>query len=276
MRKIKYPLIVSDFDGTLASSNGNLSEKNKSAIKEFCSQGGKFAISTGRMPSGILPRTRELGLQGVVCCGQGSALVEIDSGKVISFGGIDNATAVKVCEKMQEMHLHTHVYGLWNYYCNMDDKWLKDYENIVRTKAELVLDIPISEFVKEKGLNPCKILAIVNPSEALSIMEEFRKENFENCEITRSADFLVEICSNRYSKGTSVSFLAKRYDIPLENVIAVGDQYNDLSMLETAGLGVAVKNADEVLKKSANLVLDYTNDEDAIAHLIEEYAYWEE
>ena len=139
-----------------------------------------------------------------------------------------------------------------------------------------ILKIPMSEFVKEKGLTPCKILVILNPSDALSVMEELRKENFENCEITRSADCLVEVCPNRYSKGTSVAFLAERYDIPLEKTIAIGDQYNDLSMIKTAGLGVAVKNADEILKKSADLVLDYTNEEDAIAHLIEEYAYAED
>lgn len=276
MRKINYSLIVSDFDGTLVRDDGELSQKNKNAISDFVKAGGKFAISTGRMPSGILSRARELGLQGFVCCGQGSTIVEIDSGEVVQSKGIDRTTAVRICEKMQSLGLHIHVYYVWDYYSNMDDKWLKDYERVVREKAKLVLDMPISGFVKSKGEEPCKILAIVDPEQAPNIMSELEKENYVGCTVTRSASFLVELCNKNYSKGTSVAFLAQKYEIPMDKTIAVGDQMNDVSMIQTAGLGVAVKNADEILKKSADLVLDYTNEEDAIAQLIDKYAYEED
>ena len=68
MRRINYPLIVSDFDGTLVNNDGTISEKNKKAIAEYVAAGGAFAISTGRLPSGILSRAQELGLSGKVCC----------------------------------------------------------------------------------------------------------------------------------------------------------------------------------------------------------------
>lgn len=272
MPKICYPLIVSDFDGTLVKADGTISEFSKRTIKQFISDGGVFAISTGRMPAGILPRVKELGLSGFVCCGQGSVIVDVHTNEVISASKISNETAIAVCKKMEEMGLHIHVYDLWEYYSNADDDALKRYENVVKTKAKLVLDKPISRFLEETGLQPCKILAMVNPEENERVRIELSKENFKGCDVTRSSIYLVEVGCANHSKGTSLKFLAEKYNVPLENTIAVGDQINDISMIQTAGLGVAVKNADESLKACAK-ILDYTNEEDAVANLILQYAY---
>ncbi len=273
-RKIKYPLIISDFDGTLVKRDGTISEKNKAAISQYIVDGGKFAISTGRMPAGILPRVKELGLTGVVCCGQGSAIIEIETQKVLLEGNIPCEIAVRVCKKMEEMGLHIHVYTMWGYYSNMDDEHLLMYQNIVGVNAELVQDKRISEFVKDKKINPCKILAMVSREDNEKVRRILENENFIGCEITRSSIYLVEVNSANYSKGTSVEFLASTYQIPIEKTIAVGDQINDLSMIERAGLGIAVQNADEYLKSRA-VTIPKTNEEDALAYIIEKYAYEE-
>ena len=78
MRKINYPLIVTDFDGTLVKADGTISEETKNSITEYIQNGGHFVISTGRMPAGILPRARELGLKGMLSCGQGSVILPGD------------------------------------------------------------------------------------------------------------------------------------------------------------------------------------------------------
>lgn len=275
MRKINYALIVSDFDGTLVKADGTISDRTQNIIRRYVDDGGIFAISTGRMPAGILPRVKELGLKGVVCCGQGSAIVDIESNKVLLEGNIPNEIAVKICEKMEEMGLHIHVYSLWDYYSNMDDDALKMYEGIVKSKAILVQDKPMSQFVKETGMNPCKVLAMVAPEDNERVLVALEKEAFPDCDVTRSSVYLVEVSNAKYSKGTSVEFLSQKYNIPMEKTIAVGDQVNDLSMIEMAGLGIAVQNADENLKARA-LVCDYTNEEDALAHIIEKYGYLEE
>ena len=97
MRKINYPLIVSDFDGTLVKRDGTISEKNREAIEKYVAAGGHFAISTGRMPAGILNRARELGLQGMVCCCQGAIILDIVSGNVLSEGRISHETTMQSC-----------------------------------------------------------------------------------------------------------------------------------------------------------------------------------
>ncbi len=272
MRKIKYPLIVSDFDGTLARRDGTVSEKTKRAIERYIQDGGTFAISTGRMPASIIPRAKALGLKGMICCGQGSVIIDLESGEPILQGSIPNALSVKICKKMEEMGLHTHAYELFRFYANMDDEPLKLYEAAVGEEAIRVLDKPLWKHIEETGMRSFKFLAMVKPEDAPAIIDELRAENFENCVVTKSAKFLVEVCNGTYSKGTSVEFLAKWCGTTMENTIAIGDQWNDLPMLERAGLGIAVANASEELKGVATVV-PYTNNEDAVAYVIERYAY---
>lgn len=76
MNKINYPLIISDFDGTLLRTDGTISEETKSAISGYIAAGGTFGICTGRMYTSILPRAKALGLKGIVASYQGSVLTE--------------------------------------------------------------------------------------------------------------------------------------------------------------------------------------------------------
>ena len=275
MRKIKYPLIVTDFDGTLVKSDGTISENTRNAIAEYIENGGRFAISTGRMPSGILARARELGLHGMLCCGQGSVIVDIDSEEAVFTNRMSNETAILICKKMEAMGLHIHVYTLWDYYSNMDDDALKYYESVVKSKAIVIDKEPISKFVAREKIEPYKIMAMVYPKDNERVQNELKKENFPDCYVTKSNEMLVETGNSNSSKGTAVAYLAQRYNVPLQRTIAVGDQLNDLPMLKIAGLGIAVKNADSALKEFA-ITLDFTNDEDALKEVLEKYVYEEE
>ncbi len=276
MRKIKYPLIVSDFDGTLVNADGTISEQNKRAIAEYTAAGGAFAISTGRLPSGILSRAEELGLRGMVCCCQGAIILDIQTRKLVCEGKLSMESTLAACEKMESMGLHIHAYDLWEFYSNMEDKALRMYESLVKTKARLVLDRPLSDFLREKNISAYKLLAMVEPKDCEKALAELKNENFGGCDVTKSAEFLVEVVNKNYSKGTAVEFLANYYGVPVESTIAVGDQSNDISMIERAGLGIAVKNADEGLKKRADYICEYTNEESAIANIIEKFGFYEE
>lgn len=273
MQKINYPLIVSDFDGTLVNGDGTISQRNKDAITAYVEAGGAFAISTGRMPSGILPRARELGLKGMVCCCQGAIIADIESGNTVMDGRISYETTLAIVEKMEEMGLHIHVYDLWDYYCNMDDDALKMYENAVKSKANLVLDRKLSDFIREKRLAAYKVLAMVEPKDNDKVLNALAKVGFDGCEVTRSADFLVEVINAKYSKGTAVEFLADYYHTAIEKTVAVGDQRNDLPMIERAGVGVAVKNADSGLKDKADYICECTNEEGAVAEVIQRFGF---
>lgn len=273
MRRINYPLIVSDFDGTLVNSDGSISEKNKKAITEYVEAGGAFAISTGRLPAGILSRAKELGLKGKVCCCQGAIILDIESKEVLLEGKLSLESTLAACKKMEELGLHIHAYDLWDFYVNMDDEALRLYKLLVKTTPTLVLDKPLSQFLEENNLPMYKLVAMVEPQYNSRVLQELSKENFDGCEVTKSADYLVEVVNSKYSKGTAVEFLANYYGVSLDKVIAVGDQLNDVSMIEKAGLGIAVKNAEAALKEKADYVCEYTNEEGAIADIIEKFGF---
>lgn len=273
MKKLKYALIVSDFDGTLVNSDGTIiGEENKRAIDEYVKNGGIFAISTGRMPSGILPRVKELGLKGYVCAFEGSVVMDIESEKIIVDGKLSTHIGVQVLKKMEELELHIHVYDLWDYYCNMDDEPLHAYEQVLQKKAKLVTDKPLSEYIQENNIIPYKILAIVEPCDAERVIQILEKEQFIGCCVTKSGSTLVEVVNSDYSKGTALTYLAETNGVSIEKTIAVGDQKNDLPMLELAGLGIAVQNAAKEIKDKV-VVCAYTNEQGAIAKIIETYAY---
>ena len=276
MQKMNYSMLVSDFDGTLVKADGTVSEYTRERIRRYTETGGRFVISTGRMPSGIVSQVKELGLTGLLCCGQGAVILDIESGERVFENRMSNEISVKICEEMERLHLHIQVYDFWEYYSNMQDEALEWYEKAVKAKAVVVADKPMSVYLKETGIQPYKILAIVPPEENARIFSAMQSAGFSGCQVTKSAVNLVEIGNANNSKGTAVEFLASRYGVPMEKIIAVGDQLNDLPMIERAGLGIAVQNADGQLKAKAKRVSEYTNEQDAVAKIIETYGCTED
>ncbi len=275
MQKTNYRLIVSDFDGTLVSDDGTISEENKRAIAKYVACGGAFAISTGRLHYGILDRARELGLKGLVACCQGALIVDVESGKPVQDYMIPYETTLAICKKMEELGMYYQVYDFENFYANNTSDGLRFYEKMVRKNAICITDKPLSKFVEEKKMSTYKVLAMVDPKDNERLYKEIDKTCFKGCAVTKSADYLIEVINAKSSKGTAVEFLAKYYGVPLEKTIAVGDQWNDLPMIERAGLGIAVQNADPKLKEKA-LVCEFTNEQSAIAAVIKKYGYTED
>ena len=273
MRKINYRLIVSDFDGTLVRQDGTVSEKNIKVINEYIEAGGIFAISTGRVPAGILPQARKLGLKGLVSCCQGTIILDIESGKILFDRRLSFETTLAACRKMEEMGLHIHAYDLWEYYSNADDSMLKGYEKITGVKAKLVLNRKLSEFLEEKELRAYKLLAMVEPEDSERTIAELSAANLPDCAVTKSSPFLAEVVNDKCSKGSAVLFLAEHYGIEIEKTVGIGDNYNDMPMIEAAGLGAAVGNAEDALKQRADYICENTNETDAVAEVIEKFGF---
>ena len=272
MKELNYPLILSDFDGTLLRSDETVSEETICAINAYKAAGGRFALCTGRMLSSALQVAKNLGITGLVACFQGSIVADIESEELVVDGYLDNAGAAEVCKFFQEENHHFHVYDTYDYYANMDDQWLHHYERIVGAKAIVKADESLAAFVETAPIKVRKIIALVDPKEKAKLYEQLQERFGDRYYITYSAAFMLEVSSKAYSKATALEKIAEYYGLMPEQAIAVGDNFNDLPMIERAGLGVAVKNAEDVLKEKADLVLERSNDEDGVACLIRNYA----
>ena len=270
----KYPIIISDFDGTLACDDGSISEKNASAIKKYTQQGGIFAICTGRMMNSIKPHAERLGLNGLLVAYQGAQILDMKSGEFLRDERLSVQQALEICVEMEKHNLHIHVYNGDEFYTNAQDELLRYYENICKVKGTII-EGRLSDFIKENNIQPQKIIVLVMPEDKDLILNKLSDKLSANYYITASASILVEVAKYGCEKSTGVKFIANYYGFPLENVIAIGDNLNDLTMIETAGLGIAVGNAEDKLKKSAKEVCEFTNNENAVAHIIEKYGLGE-
>ncbi len=265
----KYKLIVSDFDGTLARSDGTVGEKTLRAIREYRSAGGVFAVCTGRMLPSILPEVKKLGLTGLLVSYQGSVVSDIETGEILRFVGFDKRAAVRVCKALEELKLNIHLYTIDTLYVNYRNEYLDRYESVCKIRSERVKG-KLSSFI-EQGDFVCIKLVAVTAEETLpavfkAVSDRLGKEFY----VTSSASILVEVTPKTHTKASGVNFLSEYYHIEKPEIIALGDNLNDLPMLQAAGLGVAVGNAVKELKDQADEVAS-SNDEDAVCRIIQKY-----
>ncbi len=270
---MRYDLFLSDFDGTLVRADGTVSKENIRAIAKYRRAGGVFAVVTGRMLSSIRARLKELGLEeGLVVAYQGAVIADIATGRLLKNEGFTAEQAQRAIRYLESEDMHIQIYADDVLYCNRDDELLAIYEKICGVKGT-VIEEPLSEFAARKGLCVTKALAMLPPEgrEALRLRAEaaLGKEYF----VTASSEWLVEILPASQNKASAVSFLSEYYRIPREKTAAIGDQLNDLPLIEAAGGRFAVANAVEELKERATVVP--SAEEDGVAYAIEKFAMGE-
>ena len=265
----RYRLIVSDFDGTLCDDQKNVSEENIAAIHDFEKRGGIFAISTGRSPQAIISIMGELGLKCVVSTLNGAIIIDAKSGETVFKRTFTKEACVRLARKFEETGRYLQFYDENNFYASDRHKLLKKYETLTKTKAVLP-EKKLSDFILENDFGFSKALTCAETADRVSEIAELKKTLGDDYFITSGGKDIIEICVNDCSKATALSFIADYCGVDLKDTISIGDGINDLEPISVAGLGIAVKNAEEALKEKA-FVYGYTNEENAVARIIEEY-----
>lgn len=269
---MKYKIFISDFDGTLVRDDGTVSEKNKAAICRYREQGGVFAVCTGRMTPAILPRVRELGLNGLVASFQGAVITEIESGKTLRCSVFQDELAYRVVRMLEERGYHTHVYTAEKMYCNVADEALAMYERVCGVKAEIVPCL--HEFARNHSLKIVKAVVFVEKERRVETEETLATLFGADCYVTSSAHYLVEVMPAGRNKGEALAFLSDYYGVDSQEIAAIGDMNNDIPLVAAAGGKFAVENAEEGLKRIARVVPSCEND--GVAYALERYAMEEE
>lgn len=270
---MNYKLVAIDMDGTLLNSNNEISKRTCNAIEEATKQGVHIVLATGRILKSAEHYANNIDLNSYILACNG-AIIMNESKDIIYNQPMNLEIAKRVMELGRELGIYYHFYDRSKFYSNIFIKEIANYYNTSTSKLKgQSIDIDIfedyNELLSRENFEVYKFLFIDDTKEKLA---ELRRElsTFKEINVSSSWDNNLEIMDNRVSKGLSLEFLSKKLNIDPKDIIAIGDNENDLSMIQFAGLGVAMGNGDDFIKRQADIITS-TNNEDGVAKIIEKY-----
>lgn len=267
-------MIATDLDGTLLDDSKRVPAENLTALREASERGIVVALASGRMLSNV-ERTETL------LCGLDCVLIAYNGAKVAGPRGngrpllLHRPLSADITEVLIE---YSHRTGfLLNFYADEilfaeDGAQRRPYMDLYTRRTgvpyRIVGDL-LSEF---RGVCPTKLIVLADSAETPGIMETLRAEVGDRICMTLSEPEYVEITAPGVDKGGILGPIASQYGISLAEVLALGDADNDVSMLRTAGIGVAMANAPERVQAAAGRVTERTNNEGGAAEAIRRWA----
>ena len=274
-----YKMAVCDIDGTLADSKGNISQKTVETIKKINSSGGIVTLCTGRNITKAMPVAKKLGLTIPFVCIDGILLYDPVKMQPVMDKPVEKEIIKKIAAYGKEKNMYVELSDGYKYYKYFPTKEHIKYDIynkhtfFGRIKSffggiRYVKDI--SGFEKIDG-HLYQIVLAGDEKQCENAKNDIEKMQFENIDVR---DFIIDnflfINHTGIGKARGAKPLCDFYGFSMDEVIAIGDEMNDIDMLEEAGLGVAMGNATDKVKKYADIVAD-TNDNDGAAKILEKY-----
>lgn len=255
-------LLVSDMDATLLKSDHSISDKNREAISYFMDNGGLFTVATGRMVDAVrayLPRMR---INAPAVLHNGAKLYDYGTETVMFERFIEEERKQAVRQAYEDFpEVGFEVYSGETVYvyrkCSETARFLTRSYDVVYELPEDVWNRP---WIK---------VLLIGEKELLDKYEPVYREKYDSGYSVRSGDRYLDVVANGVSKGVGVRKLAELLKIDSDKIITVGDNMNDIPMLEAAGISYAVVNAGDEVKRHADRTAPSNND-DAIAYIINE------
>lgn len=263
-----YRLIVMDLDETLLGADFKISERNLSAIKKAQDRGIRATIATGRMFRSSLPYIRQLKIGEPVIVYHGAMIRAVETGEDLYHYPIDHEMALPIVEAAEKFGYHVNLYADDQVHIKEEGQFSRLYQKIAAVEVKPVGSL--HRYLENTGVSPTK-LSIIDFEGNLGQMESYLQERYgRRLVVTKSLGYFLEVTHPRATKGQALEFLAGKMGIKAGEIAAFGNSFNDIDMLEYAGLGVVVDNAPSVIKEVADLVTG-SNVEDGVAEAIERY-----
>lgn len=280
-------LLALDLDGTLLNSNGKIPEENKSAIRKAEENGVLVTIATGRRFRDALPVAAEAGLNAPLITHNGALLKYADTLEAVAFSLIPAQTVPEILrigrdfggdalvsvdpqgkglmlyENVHESNIPLQKYIAWSKRLHGDEA-----ESGIRQVNNLETDLEQREVVHVSFSGGCAKMAEL---EAILIDELAGTANVLTTRYPALNFTLIDILPPDASKGTGVEKLASLNNLTKENVMVIGDNFNDLEMLEFAGTPVLMGNAAPELLENEKYHQTLSNDENGVAAAIEKF-----
>jgi Cof subfamily protein (haloacid dehalogenase superfamily) len=262
-------LIALDLDGTLVGDDLLLRDRTKAAIGGAIERGVAVSIVTGRMATSALRFARELGIRDPIVGYQGALIRAIPEpgddrlGRLLLHRPLAAAATREAIEWTRAIGLDPHINHLERFIIRADDPRAEDYSSFLGGRAVVVDDLiawvdrPVS-----------KVIAVAEQPMDHAVLDVAREHFAGRAEVTISHPRFLEFLRPGVSKGAAVRWLARRAEVPLANVLAIGDQFNDLEMIAAAGHGAAMPHAPLPVRAAARYIAPPLAEE-GVAELIE-------
>lgn len=264
-----YEILVLDIDGTLTTSEKNISPKTYQAIQTIQKRGHKVVLASGRPTPGVCPFAEQLHLAeygGYILSYNGAKITNCQTGEII----YQKTLPSSVIPDLYQMTLSHHV-GIVTYSSDTIlagtpvDSYMELESRINHIPIQTVPD-----FVSAIDFPVNKCLMTGEPAH-MAELELLLKDHFHGqLNIFRSEPFFIEVMPQQVDKADSLCKLLEHLGLDREQMISCGDGYNDLTMIQYAGMGVAMANAQSVVKKAADYVTT-SNDQDGVANVIQKF-----
>ncbi len=267
-----YRLIVSDLDGTLLRDDHTLSEYTKDVIHKVTGQGIDFMLATGRIFGGARQYAKQLNLNTPILACNG-ALIKEAAGNLLYGRPLRDETLGEIFRLLTKKSHYFHCYGEESFYTK---KFAGNLSAFYAFNSELpeeerfpMVEIEPMELVGKDTIY--KVLARCEGEDARKDLYGSLSE-ITGTSVTVSWQNTFDICADQVSKASAVDRYAREKGIEPSEIICFGDNYNDLDMVQYAGLGVAVENGVKELKEAADYVAG-SNNEDGVARAIEKLVF---
>lgn len=260
-----YSILFTDIDGTLLNSRGEVGPATRQALLRLQERGVPVVLCSARPPVGVAKVAALAGVRGPVVCYSGSLALD-ETGAVLAQTGIPGALALrfKAFARQGFPRVETSAYRL--------EDWLVDDPSTAYVKAETAATdcVPVPGRV-DPGDRVHKLLC-VGPAEDIPRLRDAAARAFPELCFAQSADTYLEVLLQGVSKATGAKGVLDRLGLSPRQAVAFGDYYADLPLLRYAGLGVAMANAPEEVRRAADLVTG-SNDQEGITQALEGLAF---
>jgi len=271
---VKYKMIVTDMDYTLLNKDKNISERNKNALKAAMDMGVHVVVATGRIYTSALYYAKLLGISTPIIASNGAIIREEHTDNTMYQCLLPDAAINEMIRLTRQTGLYCHLFSRDTIYTekliNVSTRyteWNKFLEAKDQVKIKLLDSFEnMNEYEKSEIF---KTVVVDNDESKLKYLrEEMEKTGLVT--VSRSLSDNIEVMNKEVSKGNAVAKLAEIFNIGRSEIITIGDNENDISMIEYAGLGVAMGNAEQCVKDKADYVTtDYM--EDGVGQVIEKF-----
>ena len=265
-------IFFADLDGTLLSDNKTITPLTLQTLEEWTNKGHKLVLCTGRALDSVKHVRETLGLanfSNMYLIGyNGGEIYDCTSETLLNRISL-TFDQVKSCFDIAKKHnIHIQTFSDTHIITEKENEEILYYKKAVHTPV-----IYTDNFMNHLDKEPCKCLAVFLHNQELMapFTNEIQEELGTEVNVMTSTPKFIEMFPITSGKGFSVQWLCDYLKIPISNALAAGDEMNDISMLQTAGISIAMKNGRDFIKELATIITEDDNNHDGLVPILKKY-----